>query len=349
MTDLGPLNAYLGLEIKRNRSERTLHLSQSTYVQKIIRIHGMELCNPALTPADRNVRLEKSSSTFEATLYERRRYQSAVGSLMYAMLGTRPDISYAVSKVSQYSTNPDPTHWTAVKRIFHYLAGTPHRGLCYGMHGSGTGYTDADWATGDDRKSIGGYTFVVNGAAISWNSKKQSTVALSSTEAEYMALTQAVKESIWLQAILKELAAIRHLEEMRKIRVDNQGAIALAKNAEFHARTKHIDIQYHFVRQHVENHIISLHYCPTSNMTADIFTKPLAHPSFVKHSIGLGLIDHSAFLLQDSRATGMGHENMRLSTGNIDQEVEMDGSTGEGWYCESPALTLNSSPPTTPH
>jgi len=162
----------------------------------------MELCNPALTPADRNVRLEKPSSTFEATLYERRRYQSAVGSLMYAMLGTRPDISYAVSKVSQYSTNPDPTHWTAVKRIFCYLAGTPHRGLCYGMHGSGTGYTNADWGTWDDRKSIGGYTFVLNGAAISWHSKKQSTVALASTEAEYMALTQAVKESIWLQAIL---------------------------------------------------------------------------------------------------------------------------------------------------
>ena len=190
----------------------------------------MEICNPAQTPADPHVRLERSSPSFEATLYEQKRYQSAVGSLMYAMLGSRPDIAYAVSKVSQYSINPDTTHWTAVKRIVRYLAGTPNRGLCYGIQGEGNGFTDADWDSGDDRKSIGGYAFVLNGAAIAWNSKKQSTVALSSTEAEYMALSQAVKESIWLQGILQDVGARRHLEEIRNINVDNQGAIALARN-----------------------------------------------------------------------------------------------------------------------
>jgi len=230
MTDLGPLRTFLGIEIQRNRSERTLHLSQSKYVQKILHLHKMEICNPAQTPADPHVRLERSSPSFEATLYEQKRYQSAVGSLMYAMLGSRPDIAYAVSKVSQYSINPDTTHWTAVKRIVRYLAGTPNRGLCYGIQGEGNGFTDADWDSGDDRKSIGGYAFVLNGAAIAWNSKKQSTVALSSTEAEYMALSQAVKESIWLQGILQDVGARRHLEEIRNINVDNQGAIALARN-----------------------------------------------------------------------------------------------------------------------
>ena len=109
------------------------------------------------------------------------------------MLGSRPDISYAVSKVSQYSVNPDSSHWTAVKRILRYLAGAPNCGLCYGLFGSRAGFTDAYWANGEDRKSISGYTFLLNGVAISWTSKKQCTVALSSTEAEYMALTQAVK------------------------------------------------------------------------------------------------------------------------------------------------------------
>ena len=181
MTDLGPLSSFLGLEIKRNRRERTLHLSQSKYIQKILQLHRLDLCNPALTPADPHLRLEKSRPDFEATLYERKRYQSAVGSLMYAMLGTRPDIAYVVAIVSQFSINPDASHWTAVKRIFRYLAGTQHRGLCYGKLGSGSGYTDADWGASDDRKSIGSFTFLLNGAAIAWNSKKQSTVALSST------------------------------------------------------------------------------------------------------------------------------------------------------------------------
>ena len=217
---------------------------------------------------------------------------------MYAMLRTRPDIAYAVFKVSQYSMNPNQTHWTSVKRIFHYLAGTQNRGLLYGMNGNGAGFTDADWAAGDDRKSIGGYMFLLNGSAISWNSKKQSTVALSSTEPEYMALTQATKEWIWLQALLLDLGAQKHLEEIRNISIDNQDALALARNAEFHARTKHIDIQYHFIRQHIESGKITLTYSPTADMSADTFAKALPQPAFTRHNLGLSLIDRSILLLQ---------------------------------------------------
>ena len=298
MMDLGPLTKFLGLEIARNRVERTLHLSQSQYIQKIIHLHGLEWCNLSQTPTDPHIRLGKPGLECEATAETRWQYQSAVGSLMYAMLGSRSNIAYAVSKVSQYSSNPNSTHWTAVKRIFRYLVGTPNRGLCYGIHARGTGFTDADWGSRDDRKSIAGYTFMLNGAAICWTSKNQTTVVLSSTEAEYMALTQAVKESIWLQALLHNLRAGKHGEELKTINIDNQSAIALARNPQFHARTKQIGIQYHFVREHVEKQTIVLTYYSTGEMTADIFTKVLAQPSFVKHNLNLGLIDYSAFILQ---------------------------------------------------
>ena len=325
MTDLGELKTFLGLEIERNRTRRTLHLSQSRYIERMLANCGMQTCNPASTPADPHIRLEKPSSDFEATAQEMTSYQSAVGSLMYAMLGSRPDIAYAVSRVSQYSTNPNRSHWTAVKRIFRYLAGTLERGLCYGTQGSGAGFTDADWGAGEDRKSMGGFTFLLNGAAVSWNSKKQATVALSSTEAEYMALTQAVKESIWLQALLLDLGARKHLLEIHDIHIDNQGALALAHNPEYHARTKHIDIQYHFVRQHTENKTITLTYCPTGEMTADIFTKALPQPAFAKHSHGLGLINKSVVLVVKPS-----HE-YRNKTGRTENRV--DGSTSEGRCC----------------
>ena len=332
MTDLGELRTFLGLEINRDRPKRILHLSQTKYIKKILENHGMTGCNPCTTPADPHVRLVKSQQPFEASETEKKKYQSAVGSLMYAMLGTRPDIAYAVSKVSQYSTNPNPTHWTAVKRIFRYLAGSPNWGLYYGGQGSGSGFTDADWGSSDDRRSIGGYTFLLNGSAISWNSKKQSTVALSSTEAEYMALTQAVKESIWLQALLLDLGAQKHLEEIRNIYIDNQGASALARNPEYHARTKHIDIQYHFVRQHIETNKITLTHCPTSETTADIFTKALPQAAFTKHNLGLGLIDQSVMILQEAEP----------DTEATYQQVEHEpdgGSSGEGRCYYSPALS----------
>lgn len=128
---------------------------------------GMEDCNPTTTPAEPQIRLEKSSSTFEATAVDRLRYQSAVGSLIYAMLGSSPDISYPVAKVRQFSVNPNSTHLTAVKRMFRYLAGTSNRGLYYGLEGTGIGFTDADWGSRNDRQLIGGFTFLLNGAAIS--------------------------------------------------------------------------------------------------------------------------------------------------------------------------------------
>uniref|UniRef100_A0AAV1UU28 Polyprotein n=1 Tax=Peronospora matthiolae TaxID=2874970 RepID=A0AAV1UU28_9STRA len=180
-------------------------------------------------------------------------FRNAVGCLMYLMVGTRPDLAAAVGVLSQFSADPCPTHWQALKRVLRYIQGTREYGIEYQATNNDKlhGYSDADWA-GDveARRSTSGYTFILNNGYVSWRSKKQSTVALSSTEAEYMALTEAAQEAIWLKALLCELDEMRS-DEAVKIYEDNQGSIALAKNPEFHKRTKHIDIRYHFVREKV--------------------------------------------------------------------------------------------------
>jgi hypothetical protein len=211
---------------------------------------------------------------------------------MYAMLGTRPDIAYAVGLVSKFSTNPNKEHWTAVKRIFRYLAGSLLLGIFYGRKGLSAGFCDADWGSSEDRRSTTGYVFLLNGGAISWASRKQPVVALSSTEAEYMAITQAVKEALWLRTLFLEMGAPRHAAEITKLFSDNQGAIALANNPGFHGRSKHIDIQYHFIRHHVnpETGTIQLEYLPTDDMTADVLTKGLARGRHEKHLAGMGVL-----------------------------------------------------------
>jgi len=208
------------------------------------------------------------------------------------MLGTRPDIAYAVGAVSRYSSNPGELHWKAVKRILRYLKGTANFALEYngGSSEKVKGYSDADWAGSlDDRRSTTGYVFTMNGAAVTWSSKKQPTVALSTTEAEYMAMTQAAKEAIWIRRFLAEvLGENEEANEKLEVFTDNQGALALAQNPVFHARTKHIDIRHHFIRE-VEGKDLSVSFCGTEEMVADVLTKGLSqekHNYFVK---GMGL------------------------------------------------------------
>ena len=198
---------------------------------------------------------------------------------MYAMMGTRPDLAFAVAALSQFSSNPGQPHWDTIKHVLRYLRGTAGYKLTYGGRPGASllfdGYCDSDWGSNiDDRRSITGYVFTLGGGAVSWQSKKQPTVALSSVEAEYMAAAQAAREALWWQKLLRELGVARHPATV--IHTDSQGSIALSKNPEHHARSKHIDIRHHFIREQVVANHISLQYVPTEDMLADVMTKPLA-------------------------------------------------------------------------
>ena len=202
-------------------------------------------------------------------------YQRAIGSLMYAATSTRPDIAFAVAILSQFMRNPGHTHWEAVKDVIRYLKGTADFQLTLGTSDTGLeAYVDADWASQPHRRSISGYTVYLHGSPIAWSARKQSLVALSTTEAEYIALTAVAREVLHLQVLLEEIYG--PVSSPIPIYCDNQGAIALASKTKFHARTKHIDIRYHFVRHLIRTRILDLSYCPTEENVANIFTKALS-------------------------------------------------------------------------
>ena len=211
-----------------------------------------------------------------------------LGSLMYSAIGTRPDISFAVNTLAQHASAPGEAHLRALKRIFHYLIGTKNYKLIFnGRTKDRTliGFVDADWAgDANSRRSISGYVFFLNGTPVSWAAKKQPSISLSSTESEYMASSLATREAVYLRQFLVELG-FRQIGPT-PILIDNQSAIAIARNPEFHARTKHIEVRHHYVREKLEDGIIDLQYCPTADQTADILTKPLSlikHEKFVKN------------------------------------------------------------------
>ena len=287
MKDLGEARFILGIQIERDRKARRLSLSQQAYIEKIVERYRMSDSKPMATPLNPAVKLRKKTSVDHDSTDKDSKdlglpYQSAVGALMYAMLGTRPDIAYAVTTLSQFNNNPTPEHWTAVMRVLRHLNGTKDYKLEYS---GGTnigdeilfGYCDADWASNvDDRRSVTGYVFMLACGAISWQTKKQPTVALSSVEAEYMAATQATKEAIWFRQFFKELGMIKVVPSPTIILSDSQGSIALTKNPEYHSRTKHIDIQHYFLRDHVLQNTINFKFISTASMVADILTNSLA-------------------------------------------------------------------------
>lgn len=240
------------------------------------------------TPSDTNVKLTKEddvSKQVDSSLY-----QSMVGSLLYAATATRPDISHAVGVVSKFNANPSEAHMTAVKRIMRYLKGTADLALIYRKSEEEMvlAYSDADWAGDiDDRHSTTGNVCMMAKGAVSWLSKKQATVALSTAEADYVALSSVTQEVIWIRRLLSDIGVIFNAPTM--IMEDNQGAIAIASNPVGHSRTKHIDIRYHFVREAILNKTVQLQYCPTEFMLADILTKPLSRECFEKLRCTLGL------------------------------------------------------------
>ena len=217
-------------------------------------------------------------------------YQNLVGSLMYLAVSTRPDISHNISVLSQYNTNYGKEHCIAAKRVLRYLKGTENYGLHYKLSEDElTGFADADWGANiDDRRSYTGYIFKLSDAAISWDSRKQRTVAMSSTEAEYMSLSEATKEAIHLRRFLTEIMGQQNSTILYN---DNQGAGLLSKNPIFHNRTKHMDIRHHFVRDNVIAGTINIEYISTNEMPADFLTKGLSSPKHNKCISKVGLVN----------------------------------------------------------
>ena len=289
LVDMGPISHYLGLKVERNRDNRTIKLSQSTYIEKVLEKFHMQNAKSTTTPMKEGSQFRNESQASESDI---KQYQAIVGSIMFAMIETRPDIAYATSVVSRHAKNPGKSHMEATKQILRYLSATRDRGITFGGGNlSIQGYSDSDWA-GDkeDRKSTSGYVFMLNNGPISWASKRQKTVALSSTDAEYMALTLAAKETIWIRLLMTELGLMQddatptvnvlEREGAIALKGDNQSAIALANNPVLHSRTKHIDIQHHFIRNEVTEGRIDLTYVSSEHMVADGLTKPLAPVKF---------------------------------------------------------------------
>ena len=211
---------------------------------------------------------------------------------MYLSIMTRPDITYAVSVLSQHLEKPSTTHIEFARRVLRYLNGTKDLQLILGGEKSISAYSDADWASQLHRHSISGFAPIIGTGAISWSSKKQLIITLSSTKSEYVALTQALKDIIWIGKLFSEIGFISPtpFKFPNNLACDNQGAITLSKDSTFHTRTKYIDVHFHFIRQCVTMEHISLHYVPTGDMTADIFTKSLPYHTFIRFRSSLGLV-----------------------------------------------------------
>ena len=240
----------------------------------------MQNCNPSATPEEMS-RLSKPQQDEEQV--DLKLYQSIVGSLIYAAISTRPDISHAVNMISRYLANPGPAHLVAAKRILRYIKGTTNIGLTFDGNNTTVsiiGYADADWAGDyDERKSTTGYIVMIGNCMVSWASKKQSTVSLSSAEAEYMAISSSLQEIKWIRQLLNELYIVNQ-GEPSVLNIDNQAAITISQNDVDHSRTKHIDIRHHFIRDSIKNKEVQVKWISTHGQLADIFTKPLMKVRF---------------------------------------------------------------------
>jgi hypothetical protein len=275
MKDLGALRWILGMEVVRDRRRRTVELKQAAYIDQILKSFNMSNCKPVTTPAEGVPRRSPASEGRGADS----EYMRLVGSVLYASMLTRPDITCPVRSLSRHLQATGPEHRMAGKRLLRYLMGTRKLGIKLGGKARGasislTGYSDSDWAGDvDTGRSTTGYVYMIAGGPVSWMSRLQPTVALSSTEAEYMAACEAVQEAVHLRQLLSDLSYVQ--DGPTVIFEDNQGCIALANNPVIQKRSKHINIKYHFTRERVESGEVSLQYIPTEHQLADLLTKPL--------------------------------------------------------------------------
>jgi histone deacetylase 1/2 len=288
--DLGPLTYFLGVEVQPIKDG--IALTQRKYASDLLRRINMHGCKSVTTPISSAERLSMTSGVPLAG-DDVFLYRSTLGALQYLCL-TRPDIAFAVNKTCQFLQTPTDVHWAAVKRILRYVQGTLDLGLS--LHRSSSSelsiFSDADWAGSlDDRRSTGVYAVFFGPNLVSWSSRKQPTVSRSSTEAEYKAIANATAEAVWLQSVLKELGIFQHAPPI--LWCDNLGATFLCANPVFHARTKHIEIDFHFVREKVAAGTLRVQFIPSRDQLADIFTKALGREALDRLKFDLNLVHTS--------------------------------------------------------
>jgi hypothetical protein len=293
VTDLGEPKKIVGIEITRDRPKRSIRISQTKYIENILAKQGLQSCNPVKMPLDPAVILEKENTDKDGN--RSNSYTSLIGSMMYLAVAMRPDISYAIQRLSSFTANPGLSHWGAAKRVLRYLSGTRDLGVKYhGDHEPNeariqfVGWTDADFANDPrDRISVSGYVYKLGNGAITWSSKKQNAVSLSSTEAEYAAMAHAAREAVWLRNLFDELSLMQTVPTI--LYGDNMSALTIARDPQYHARSKHFDVKNHYIRHQIQNQVIKDVYCPTEEMIADILTKPLHKPKHSKFVMQLGM------------------------------------------------------------
>lgn len=273
MKDLGRISYFLGIEFSHDKEIITMH--QKSYLNKLLCRFNMQNCKPKFTPSEMNINKFENEDVEDA---DARLYREIVGGLIYAMTCSRPDLSFIVTKLSQHMSKPNKHHMTMAKHTLRYIKATIDRQLIFRKSENRlnlTGFCDSDWANSEDRKSVSGYCFQLtqDGPLISWKSKKQTTVALSTCEAEYISLSSATQEGIFLLSLLNDISPSNLMNF--ELKCDNQSAIAVAKNPIQSQRTKHIDIKYHFLRDMVQTGRVQVIYVPSESNVADALTKPM--------------------------------------------------------------------------
>jgi len=304
ITNLGPARQFLGIEIHRDGTG--VSLGQKGYITTILRRFGMEHTHGVSTPMDPNVKLDLAEDRGEKELKEITDYQAVVGSLMYAALATRPDISYAVAALFRYNSRPFTSHMTTAKRVLQYLKYTADFRLHFNGNGTGngigngigidignslSGYLDSDWGKESaDRKFQGGHVFVAgNGGAVSWQSRQQSLIAMSTLDAEFIACSEASREAKWLLQLQKDIHSSQRDSPLLPINCDNQGALTLITTGIIKARTKHIDVCYHNSRDLHKRRIVNYSYIHMDENVADLLTKAFTKDKHTKFTKAMGL------------------------------------------------------------
>ncbi|BES94054.1 Hydra magnipapillata [Nesidiocoris tenuis] len=287
MRDLGSLNYCLGIQF--SCKNECVSANQSKYIDKLLEKYQMTDCKPIGTPMDPKTKLEKATDCDQQSYP----YQNLIGALMYLSVATRPDISYTVSYLSQFNNSFGKEHWQAAKRVLKYLKGTKEMSLLYRKTSQPiVGYTDADWGSCTiDRRSYSGFCFIFAGSPICWAAKKQTTVALSTAEAEYAAIAESTKEALHLKQLSMDLDITQNKIVIHN---DNQAAQHMAANPIISSKSKHVAIRINFVREVIERGDVELKYVSTDLMTADVLTKALAKPRHQELIANMGLTtDHS--------------------------------------------------------